>query len=55
MLRTIFWTMIFLLGASMVAIQPACQKFANKPIRQLKASTHNSSSKLELVSPNSRL
>lgn len=35
MLRTIFWTMIFFLGATMVAIQPACNKFGDRPMRRI--------------------
>lgn len=47
MLRTIFWTMIFFLGASMVAIQPACQKFGDKPMRRVKSSAINDLSTLK--------
>gem|GEM_PF-5736176 len=28
MLRTIFWTMMFFLASSMVALQPACHDFS---------------------------
>jgi hypothetical protein len=34
MLRTFFWTMVFFLGASMVAIQPACHKLGERPHRE---------------------
>jgi len=45
--------MIFFLGASMVAIQPACQKFGDKPMRRVKASPSGGSSTLKLIKPHS--